>query len=73
MATCVRSFLTPRDREAGGAAVGLMAAASLRWWWWSAVVLSVVVGVSPVVANTEGMRTPLLRVISGLFSARFDE
>ncbi|CAD6341928.1 unnamed protein product [Miscanthus lutarioriparius] len=30
-------------------------AASLRWWWWSAVVLSVVVvGVSPVVANTEG-------------------
>ncbi|CAD6260666.1 unnamed protein product [Miscanthus lutarioriparius] len=26
-------------------------AASLRWWWWSAVV---VVGVSPVVANTEG-------------------
>nr|ACT22809.1 somatic embryogenesis receptor kinase-1 [Saccharum hybrid cultivar CP88-1762]ACV73534.1 somatic embryogenesis receptor kinase-1 [Saccharum hybrid cultivar CP88-1762] len=28
-------------------------AASLRWWW-SAVVLSVVVGVSPVVANTEG-------------------
>ncbi|EES12285.1 hypothetical protein BDA96_06G115500 [Sorghum bicolor] len=28
-------------------------AASLRWWW-SAVVLLVVVGVSPVVANTEG-------------------
>jgi len=39
-------------------------AASLRWWWWSAVVLSVVVvGVSPVVANTEGMRMPLLHVI----------
>ncbi|PWZ46249.1 LRR receptor kinase BAK1 [Zea mays] len=36
----------------GGSGVGGMAA-SLRWWW-SAVVLSVVVGVSPVVANTEG-------------------
>jgi hypothetical protein len=48
-------------------------AASLRWWW-SAVVLLVVVGVSPVVANTEGMRmTLLLHVICGLFSSRFDE
>jgi hypothetical protein len=43
-------------------------AASLRWWW-SAVVLSVVVGVSPVVANTEGMRMPLLHDICGLFSS----
>lgn len=69
MVTCVPAVLAPERRGSG---VGGMAA-SLRWWW-SAVVLLVVVGVSPVVANTEGMRmTLLLHVICGLFSSRFDE